>query len=240
MKCLCIIPVFNEDNKLNNLIYQIKKNKYKKFKLDYLFINNGSTDNSLKIIKNSKIKYLHVNENKGVGYALMLGYLYAKENNFNYVIHLAGNGKMKPSEINRFMIKMLKYNFDFVSGSRFLKGSSKKNNPLIRIVLIRLFTTFIKFILNKEITDASCGFRAFKTNIFENFRKKYFRKNLYTYGYEYFTYGKILTSKNIRYTEVPVSMNYPSKGKYSKIRPVLDWYIIVKFWIKGILTSEKL
>ena len=51
MKTLCVIPVFNEYNKLNELIDQIKKNKFEVFNLQYLFINNGSTDNSLILIK---------------------------------------------------------------------------------------------------------------------------------------------------------------------------------------------
>ena len=60
MKTLCVIPVFNEYNKLNELIDQIKKNKFEVFNLQYLFINNGSTDNSLILIKNSGIKYLNL------------------------------------------------------------------------------------------------------------------------------------------------------------------------------------
>ena len=58
MKTLCIIPVFNEDNRLISLIDQIKSYRYDKFNLTYIIINNGSTDESLKIIKQSKIRYL--------------------------------------------------------------------------------------------------------------------------------------------------------------------------------------
>ena len=75
-------------------------------------------------IKESGIDYLNLKQNKGVGYALMLGFLYAKKNNFDFVIHLAGNGKMKPSEIKKFIDKSTQ--FEFISGSRFLQGASKK------------------------------------------------------------------------------------------------------------------
>lgn len=57
MKTLCVIPVFNEDTKLNSLINQIKINEYKDYGLKYIFINNGSTDGSLDIIKKSNIKF---------------------------------------------------------------------------------------------------------------------------------------------------------------------------------------
>ena len=121
---LYVIPVFNEDNRLISLIDQIKSYKYDKFNLTYIFINNGSTDESLKIIKQSKIRYLNLKSNKGVGYALMIGYLYAKNIILN-IIQL-GNGKMKPSQIEMFMDNLIEENYNFVSGSRFLGGSSKK------------------------------------------------------------------------------------------------------------------
>ena len=150
MKSLCVIPVFNEDSKLINLLNQIKKNKHQKYNLDYIFINNGSNDNSLTIIKSSKIKHLNLKKNKGVGYALILGFLYAKKYNYKYVIHLAGNGKMKPSEIEKFMSLIINENYDYVNGSRFLKGASKENNPIYRIILIKIFGFLINLLLKKK------------------------------------------------------------------------------------------
>ena len=240
MKTLCVIPVFNEYYKLNKLIDQIKKNKFEEFRLQYLFINNGSTDQSLELIKKSGLKFLNLKKNYGVGYALMLGYFYASKYKFNFIVHLAGNGKMNPAHIDRFLNLIIQKDYDFVSGSRFLDGSSKKNNPLIRIVLIKSFSIFLSFFINKKVSDTTCGFRAFKTSIFKNFKNNFFRKELYTYGYEYFSFGKIIKSKNIKFCEVPISMDYPSLKNYSKIRPVLDWYIILKYWIKGLISNDDL
>ncbi len=240
MKTLCVIPVFNEDTRLINLINQMKTNDYKSYGLKYIFVNNGSTDNSLKIIKNSNFKFLNLKKNMGVGYALMLGYLFAQKYNYDYIIHLAGNGKMSPSDIDRFMKPIVNDNYDFVSGSRFLKGSSKKNNPIHRLVLIKLFSIFINFLLKKKITDSTCGFRAFKVNIFNNFNKNFLKKNLFTYGYEYFSYGKVLKTNKIKFKEVPVSMDYPSKKNYTKIRPIIDWLVIATYWIKGIYDRSEL
>ena len=66
------------------------------------------------------------------------------------------------------------------------------------------------------------------------------RKDLFTYGYEYFSYGKILKDKKIKFKEVPVSMNYPSSKNYTKIRPIIDWAIIANYWIKGIFDKSEL
>ena len=240
MKSLCVIPVFNEEIKLIDLINQMKTNDYKEYGLKYIFINNGSTDNSLEIIKNSNFKFLNLKNNMGVGYALILGYLFAIKYSYDYIVHLAGNGKMKPSDIEKFIKPIINENYDFISGSRFLKESSRKNNPIYRIILIKLFGLIINFLSVNKITDSSCGFRAFKVNIFKNFKKNFLKKKLFTYGYEYFSYGKILKNNKIKFKEVPVSMDYPSKKNYTKIRPIIDWLIIAKYWIKGIYDKSEL
>ena len=240
MKTLCVIPVFNEYSKLNNLIDQIKKNNHIKYNLQYIFVNNGSTDESLRLIKKSGVKYINLKNNKGVGYALMMGFLYAKKYNFNNLVHLAGNGKMNPAQIDKFLELIIKKDYDFVSGSRFLDGSSKKNNPLIRLILIKTFSILLSFLIRKKISDTTCGFRAFKVNIFKNFKKNFFKEEFFTYGYEYFSYGKIIKSNKIKFSEIPVSMDYPSKKNYSKIRPIVDWYVILKYWIKGLIDKNEL
>ena len=147
---------------------------------------------------------------------------------------------MDPGQIDRFLNLIIHKKYDFVSGSRFLVGSSRKNNPLIRLILIRSFSIFLNLIFKKNVSDTTCGFRAFKIKIFKNFKKNFFRKELFTYGYEYFSYGKILQSKNIKFIETAVSMNYPNEKDYSKIKPILDWYIILKYWIKGLLDKNEL
>ena len=240
MRILCVIPVYNEYDKLISLIDQIKKYNYSEFDFKYLFVNNGSNDRSLDLIKDSKLDFLNLKKNKGVGYALMLGFLFAKKNGYEFIIHLAGNGKMKPSQIIDFIKLSKNNNYDFISGSRFLEGSSKKNNPLYRILLIKMFNPVINFLLKKKITDSTCGFRMFKVSIFKNFKKNFLKKELYTYGYEYFSYGKILRSKNVKFIEIPVNMDYPSKKDYTKIKPIIDWYVIAKYWLKGIFDEKDL
>ena len=46
--------------------------------------------------------------------------------------------------------------------------------------------------------------------------------------------------KKVAFIEIPVSMDYPSTGKYTKIRPIIDWYIMAKFWIKGLTNKNEL
>ena len=165
MKSLCIIPCWNEEDKLLNLINQIKNFDQLRNKVDFLFINNGSNDDSLNIIKNEKIPVISFEKNKGAGYALIYGLKLAQKENYEYMVHLAANGKMLPDDIHKFLDKIVLEKFDFVHGSRFLKGSDHSTNPKKRIILIKILTFFINILFKKKITDATCGFRAFKTKL---------------------------------------------------------------------------
>ena len=240
MKTLCIIPCYNEEKRLVKFLNRIKQFKNKRKDIDFFFIDDGSTDNSSNLIKKNKFKFKKLKKNTGVGKALIEGYIYAKRNKYSILVHLAGNGKMDPFQINK-MLKPIKENdYDFVSGSRFLKKGGTKNTPLYRLFLIYSFSFFISILFRKKITDASCGFRAFKLNIFNNFNKKYNNKKLYTYGYEYYTFGKIISQKKKKFKEISVSMNYPSKTNYTKMRPIVDWFVIIYYWFLGYYDNNKI
>ena len=103
---------------------------------------------------------------------------------------------MKPKEINKFISLIENDNYDFVHGSRFLDDGNYNNNPVSRIILIRILTIFISLLFRKKITDATCGFRAFKTTLFIDILNKIDNEKYYTYRYEYLTLGKALLDKN--------------------------------------------
>lgn len=240
MRVLCIIPCFNEAHRIENLINKIIAFKKINKKIDFLFINDGSTDDTCKLIKKKKFKIINFGINKGIGRALIHGYIYAKKNNYSILVHLAGNGKMNPNQITKVIDPILKNKADFVSGSRFIDRGGIKNTPFYRIFLIYIFSKFVSFIFRRKISDASCGFRAFKLNLFNNFNKNYNQKRFYTYGYEYYTFGKIISNKDKKFKEVSVTMNYPSKKNYTKMRPVIDWLVIVFYWFLGYYDKVKI
>jgi len=167
---------------------------------------------------------------------LIFGLKYAKRKKYSHIIHLAGNGKMDPMEISKFKKKINK--FDFISGSRFLRYKDRKNNPIQRVLMIWLLSKFISFLYSKKITDATCGFRMFKVSLLSNDIDYLSKKKFYTYRYEYYTYGKFLLKKNIKFIEIPVKMDYP-KSNYSKIRPLIDWLPIISGWIEPKIYANK-
>ena len=153
---------------------------------------------------------------------------------------MAGNNKMSPFDIENVLKPILFNGMDYVSGTRFGIKKNFDNNPLFRKISIKMLSLFFSIIFKRKITDATCGFRAMNIKkIYRNFilfnKKKY-----YTYGYEYYSYGKILLSKNIKSCEANVKMNYPKSGKYSKIRPFIDWYPIIFGYLEALIDNKKL
>ena len=119
MRYLCIIPVYNEEARLPSLIKKIKILKKKNKEINFIFIDDNSNDKTIKIIKKSKIQYISKKKNLGIGHSLIYGLKIAIKKKFDVVIHLAGNGKMLPSEIPNIIKPIKNLKADFVNGSRF-------------------------------------------------------------------------------------------------------------------------
>ncbi len=233
MKILCFIPVFNEESNLPDLINDINIYNYE---IDeFLFVNSGSTDKSLEIIKDSGFKYISLDENKGLGYLFIQAISYCIENNFDIFVVLSGNNKMNPKDLKKVLDPILYKNYDFVSGSRYLEDGLAINTPKFRDTSIPILSKIVTFLYGKKITDATNGFRAFKLDKMIKLMPKYDQKWLYGYSFETYLFGLALNSKEIKNVEVPVEIRYKKNIKHTKIKPFIDYpsifipFLIAKF-----------
>lgn len=239
-KILCIIPVFNEEHRINKFLEKLSEfQKNDKYNIKFLFLNNNSTDGSLKLIKKNKQNFVSIKKNKGIGYSLILGLKLSIKWDYDILIHMAGNNKMSPFDIYSMLFPILNKNFDYVCGSRFYKKENYSSNPIFRKISIKILSVLFSFLYKRNITDATCGFRAFKINNFKNKVKFFNKKKFYTYGYEYYSYGKVLKSKAMKTCEASVKMEYPRQGNYSKIKPFIDWYKIISSWLEALLDGKE-
>ena len=132
-KILIICPAYNEATKLPKLLDEFKKTDY----FNNLFvINSGSTDETESILTKNNISHISLPINKGGGYAIVQGINYAIKNEFEICCVIAGNGKMDPAEIDKFLTKIEFEGYDFVQGSRYLNFGDTTNMPLFRKIVI--------------------------------------------------------------------------------------------------------
>lgn len=62
---------------------------------------------------------------------------------------------------------------------------------------------------------------------------------LYGYSFEYYLFAKVVMSRNVTWSEVPVTMRYPKRGvPYTKIRPVIGWYEMLRPWMVARFQSD--
>ena len=112
-KILIICPVYNEAHHLETLIKEFQQTE---FKGDLLFVNSGSEDMSLSLIKNSNFSYISLEKNLGVGNAIVNGIEYGLDNAYEIICVIAGNGKMRPKYINDLTNPIINDNFSFCTG----------------------------------------------------------------------------------------------------------------------------
>ena len=232
-----ILPLYNEEKRLNNLFIKINKFKFlNKNKLEFIFVDDGSKDNSYFLIKNFidenkkkiDLKLVSYKYNKGKGFALKKGVAKAKH---DWIITVDIDLSVKLEQIRIWQKKkLISQELKVYFGSRLLaesKVKAKKNRKFIGFV----FNLILRKILNSNllnIKDTQCGFKLYERNI----AKKIF-KRLTENGYIHDVEILILLQKSkILVKEVPVEWKH-KQG--SKINLIIDSIIM----LKNLLTLKK-
>lgn len=199
---------------------------------DVLLVDDGSTDGTAEAMESGGLPVLRHETNRGLGAALKSGIERALAEGYEAVVVLAGNGKDDPAEIPRFL-EALAAGHDYVQGSRFRPGGRHQNLPLGRHLLIRAHCLFVRLLTGFPATDAVNGFRAYRLRLFRDERIDVWQPWLDRYEFESYLHYKVLTL-GYRVMEVPVSKTYPAPRpglRYSHIRPVVDWWRILRPWV---------
>jgi dolichol-phosphate mannosyltransferase len=229
VKSVFFVPVFNQIQELGPLLDKLRTDVVGS---TILLVNNGSDDGSEELIRNSGLPFLDLERNLGIGYSFIRAIEWALENGYDVFGSIAGNGKMLPSEMPRVLDPLLNDSADYVTGSRFLSGGDSPNLPRFRRSSIPMVNGFVKVLTGASLTDATCGYRAFRLEIIKKARFDWRAQWLYKYEFEYYLYAQVILSRRLRWLEVPITMRYPPPGqRYSKIKPFTGWYSMLKPWV---------
>ncbi|HEV2862733.1 MAG TPA: glycosyltransferase family 2 protein [Pyrinomonadaceae bacterium] len=223
MKTGAIIPVYNEEDRIGGVLKRFAPGLVD----EVVVIDDGSTDKTGSILAASGATVIHHPVRRGVGAGLRDGLLHLRSRGFDAAVIMAGNGKDDPREIPLLTAPLASGEADYVQGSRFLDGGSYRNLPPVRHAMIRGYTLLWTAASGRRLTDVTNGFRAYRLALLDDERVRIEQDWLDTYELEYYLHYKAL-SLGYRFREVAVSKNYPTRKKYSKIRPVMDWWSIVK------------
>lgn len=216
MKVLVIIPAYNEEKTIESTVKKLMANTSG---VDYVIINDCSTDNTLKVCQENGFNVLNLPVNLGIGGAVQTGYKYALENNYDIAIQMDADGQHDPKYISQLVDKIVEGN-DFVIGSRFVKKEGFQSS-VIRRVGIKLYSKIIKFFTKTLITDTTSGYRAANKDVIKIF------SNSYPVDYPEPETNAIIAKAGYSIVEIPVIMKSREAGK-SSITPKKSIYYALK------------
>lgn len=209
-----IVPVYNEADYLVKT-YQILSKYFsqKSFKVEYVFINDGSTDGSSEILsslkkKDPKISVLNNFKNRGKGEAIKKGVLSARG---KYVFFTDADFSTPISEFEKILPQLNKY--DIVIGSRRIRGSRVvRPQSLRRRFFGIVFYLILDIFFRLPVRDTNCGFKCFKT---KEAKKIFSRQKIKGWGFDAETFY-IAKIWKLSVKEVPIVW-YDRPGSKVKI-----------------------
>lgn len=223
-KVLLIIPAYNEEKNVLKVYNTINEyNKKSKQKLDFVFINDGSKDNTLKILKENNINHVNLINNLGIGGAVQTGYKYAYENDYDIAIQFDGDGQHDVNYVSNICKPLLDGEADMCIGTRYLdKSSSKFQSTFMRRLGANIISGTIKLLTKTKITDPTSGFRAVNKEIIKEFAQSYPTE----YPEPESTVSLLVNGYKVK--EIPVSMNERTGGVSSiRLWKTIDYMIKV-------------
>ncbi|MEM9942260.1 MAG: glycosyltransferase family 2 protein [Planctomycetota bacterium] len=158
---LVALPVYNEVNSVDSVLDEVSR-----YADQILVVDDGSTDGTSDLLsERDNISVVRHPKNLGYGAALVTGFKYACDHDFDVLVTVDCDGQHEPQRIQSFVKKIIESDVDIVSGSRYLKSFDEDSPPpeqrrLINYKITRILNQRLGF----QLTDAFCGFKAYKTS----------------------------------------------------------------------------
>ncbi len=152
------IPVHNEGPRVGAVLDAAQKH----IQGPILVVDDGSTDGTEQIIRKKPVETVRHEVNRGYGAALQTAFRWALERDIQWCITMDADWQHEPAYIERFAGR-LRPEVDIVSGSRYLDATLAHGNPPEdRRWVNKVITDMLRTLTGYPITDAFCGFRAYR------------------------------------------------------------------------------
>jgi glycosyltransferase involved in cell wall biosynthesis len=158
-RCIVVMPLYNEAPTVARVLDEVRRWAQG---ASVLVVDDGSTDGSAGILRRyAEVTVLTHAQNEGYGRSLIDGFAYALAHGFDAVVTLDCDEQHEPRQIPEFVRRLA--GADIVSGSRYLDPAAGGDPaPADRRALNEEITARIRVLTGYPITDAFCGFKAYR------------------------------------------------------------------------------
>lgn len=215
MKLIIYMPALNEEEGISEVIKSLPKVIEGIDEIKVLVVDDGSTDSTGKIAKESGADVVTHAVNKGVGRAFQSAVQYALESGGDILVSIDADRQFNSAQIPHIIQPILNKEADMVTGNRFKRGIPK-NMPKSKYWGNEQMSKLISLISGQRFRDVSCGFRAYN-------REALLRLNLI--GAFTYTQESILDMvfKGLRVVEFPVDVIYFKERKSRVANSVIKY-----------------
>ena len=210
-----IIPTYNEERTVIEILKKIKNNPPDLCKYEVIVIDDGSTDQSRKLLENNKHLFdkLLVNEtNKGKGFSVKKGILNASG---THIIFQDADLEYDPVDFKKFEKIFLDFDADGIIGSRFIYSNYTRSHNILNKIANTFLTFTFNLLYNTTFTDIYSCYFAFKKDLLNV-------HELRTEGFE--QHAEILCKvikKGNKFYEVPINYNGRDASEEKKLNPTI-------------------
>ena len=220
-----VIPVINEGERIRKQILRIQKLA---LPIDVIIADGGSSDGSLdtEFLSEAGVRSLLTKTDTGrLSAQLRMAYAWCLQEGYEGIVTIDGNGKDGVEAIADFSAR-LEEGYDYIQGSRYMKGGVAENTPWERSIGNRLIHAPLLSLAGRTwLSDTTNGFRAYSTKYLLHPKVKPFR-NVFQ-NYELLFYLTVRAGQiGLNVDQLPVRRCYPENEptptKISGIRGKFD------------------
>ncbi len=212
MKLSVIIPVFNEEKTIIQILNKINKSLTVRENYEIIVVDDGSNDKTSKLLEDNKDLYdkIFVNSsNKGKGYSVKKGLEHASG---THIIFQDADMEYDPKDFKKFEKIFKEFDADGIIGSRIIYSEYSRSHNILNKFGNRILTSIFNILYNTTFTDIYSCYFAFKKELIDE-------KLLKSNGFE--QHAEILCKvikKGDKFYEVPISYNGRNLSEGKKIR----------------------
>ena len=220
---LLVIPSYNEEKNIETVVDELIRNFPG---LDYIVVNDGSTDNTAAICRKKGYLFLDLPVNLGLAGCFQAGMKYAYEKGYQYAIQFDGDGQHRPEYIQKMREKMDE-GYDIVIGSRFIDAPKDFS---MRMIGSRMIAAAIRMTTGTRVSDPTSGMRMFNRQMIQAFALRL------NYGPEPDTVS-FLIKQGAKVAEVPVKIAERLAGE-SYLKPVVAAKYMMRMLVSILLIQN--